>query len=162
MFVAQPLKDGGLQFNSFEIGTALSITGFVQLFAQQIIWPFMEHRMSNAKVVRYASLIMLIFSVLMPTCADYARFIVTNDDGVYTPEQKSAVFWLLLTVLSGKTIASVLGKVSLKLGYIPVIILVNNSCPKNGSLGTVHGWGQISANLVRSAGVIMEIIHSLQ
>jgi hypothetical protein len=136
------MKAGGLQFNSFEIGSALSLTGFVQLFAQLVIWPMMEKRYSNIQILRMASVLMAVFSFALPFCHDYALTIISSVNGVYTPNEKSAVYCALVALISGKTVASVLG-------YIPVIILVNDSCPPNGSLGTVHGCGQVSASFMR-------------
>jgi hypothetical protein len=117
-----------------------------------VLWSYLESKYTHIQIIRFAAIIMVIFAALMPFCADYARYIVTDPNGIYTDHQKAILFFMVVIMLSGKTIAAVLGILCFKIGYIPVIIMVNNSCPENGSLGTVHGFGQIAANIVRSAG----------
>jgi hypothetical protein len=88
---------------------------------------------------------MVIFALALPFCTDYARYLVSLHEGGYTQDDKTKVYILLSILLAGKTLSAVIG-------YIPVIILVNDSAPTPGSLGTVHGCGQVAASLMRSIG----------
>jgi MFS family permease len=142
LYVAEPLKVGGLQFSSFEIGLLLSFSGVVQIASQMFIYPACESRLGQLGTFKWAAIILAVFSFALPFCTDFARLLVTSDDGTYTGNQKAIVFGMLLFLLSGKTLASVMG-------YIPVIIFVNDSAPSTSSLGTVHGCGQVMASLVR-------------
>ena len=108
LFVAEPLSHGGLAFNSFEIGLALSLTGFVQVFVQLFIFPYLERTIGIVRVFRWAAILMAIFSLLLPFISDFARYLI-GDQGEYSPAQKQTVFWLLFALLSGKTLASVIG-----------------------------------------------------
>ncbi|KAJ3321366.1 hypothetical protein HDV06_004351 [Boothiomyces sp. JEL0866] len=143
LFVAEPLRAGGLQFTSFEIGLALSFTGFAQLFGQLLLYPYLEPKMSKEAMFRLASVLICFFAAALPFCSNFARYIITGE--YYTDDQKIKVYILLQILLCGKTIASVLG-------YIPVMIMVNDSAPNDRSLGTVHGIGQIAAAVARSIG----------
>lgn len=140
LFVAEPLSAGGLQFTSFEIGLALSFTGFAQLFGQLLLYPYLELKMSKEGMFRLASLLICFFAIALPFCSNFARYVITGEN--YTEIQKINVYILLQILLFGKTIASVLG-------YIPVMIMVNDSAPNDQSLGTVHGIGQIAAAVAR-------------
>lgn len=142
LYVAEPLKAGGLQFTSFEIGLVLSLSGIVQLVSQLGIYPILERKLGLLNTYRLACVIMAVFSIALPFCTDFARSIVTSTDGIYTSGQKTAVFIMLFFLLAGKTFASVIG-------FIPVIIFVNDSAPSTKNLGTVHGFGQVAASLVR-------------
>ncbi|KAL2912472.1 hypothetical protein HK105_208044 [Polyrhizophydium stewartii] len=64
---------------------------------------------------------------------------------VYSPEQKAWVFGALMFVLAGRNVGCVIG-------FIAVMILVNDSAPGQHTLGTVHGFGQLAASFVRSVG----------
>ncbi|KAJ3321365.1 hypothetical protein HDV06_004350 [Boothiomyces sp. JEL0866] len=132
LFVAEPLSHGGLEFSSFEIGMELSLTGFSQVFSLLVIYPLLEKRWNKVQMFRYSCIMIAVFSIALPYCSDYARAIV---DGYYTSNQKILIFALLQLVLIGKTIAAVLG-------YIPIMVLVNDSAPNSRSLGTVHGLAQ--------------------
>ncbi|KAI8899288.1 major facilitator superfamily domain-containing protein [Globomyces pollinis-pini] len=145
LLVAEPLKTGGLQLSAFDIGLALSFSGFVQIFGQVFIYPKLEKRLGVVGVFRLAGWMLSFFAFALPFCSDYARSIVKSPDGIYTSEEKSVVFGLLFILLAGKTFSSVIG-------YIPCIIFVNDSAPNSHSLGTVHGCGQIAASLTRGAG----------
>jgi MFS family permease len=142
LYVAEPLREGGLQFTSFDIGLILSLSGVIQIVSQVFIYPVVERRCGQKGTFRWAAILLVIFSIALPFCTDFARSIVTSPDGHYTSDQKVAVFAVLFVLLSGKTLASVMG-------YIPVIIFVNDSAPTPSSLGTVHGCGQVMASLVR-------------
>jgi hypothetical protein len=142
LYVAEPLREGGLQFTSFDIGFILSLSGVVQIISQIFIYPIFERRCGQKGTFKWAAILLVGFAFALPFCTDFARSIVTSSDGSYTSDQKAAVFGMLLFLLSGKTLASVLG-------YIPVIIFVNDSAPSPASLGTVHGCGQVMASLVR-------------
>jgi MFS family permease len=54
LYVAEPHSHGGLQFNPFEIGIGISITGFIQLTAQLVIYPTLESRMTQLQIFRFA------------------------------------------------------------------------------------------------------------
>ncbi|KAJ2998860.1 hypothetical protein HDV02_003970 [Globomyces sp. JEL0801] len=148
LFVAEPLSAGGLQFTAFDIGTTLSISGFVELFGQIVIFPMLLKCLSLVNVFRISAALMAIFSIALPFCSDFARSLINTGTSEYTPEQKSAVFWLLFLLLAGKTLASVTG-------YIPVIMFVNDSAPTSSTLGTVHGCGQMTASFMRGVGPII-------
>lgn len=107
LFVSTPIKSGGLGFTSFEIGFALSLTGFVQLFAQLVCFPPLEAWLGNVKLFKYASIGMIFFAGLLPFVSDFGRYI--SIDGIYNDVQKSYVFWMLVFALSCKTVVSVLG-----------------------------------------------------
>ncbi|KAJ3337670.1 hypothetical protein HDU91_001405 [Kappamyces sp. JEL0680] len=145
LYVAEPLRNGGLQFDSFDIGVVMSLSGIAQVISQLVCYPYFERKYGLLGTFRIAGWIMAVFSFALPFCTDYARSIVTNPDGVYSSEEKVKVFLLLFFLLAGKTLGCVIG-------YVPVIILVNNAAPTASSLGTVHGCGQVAASLVRSFG----------
>ncbi|KAJ3313769.1 hypothetical protein HDV04_001573 [Boothiomyces sp. JEL0838] len=142
LFVAEPLAHGGLEFTSFEIGMELSLTGFSQVFSLLVIYPLLEKRWSKIQMFKYSCIMIAVFSAALPYCSDYARAIV---DGYYTPNQKILIFVLLQLILIGKTVSAVLG-------YIPIMVLVNDSAPNSRSLGTVHGLAQVAAAFTRTVG----------
>jgi hypothetical protein len=142
LYVAEPFKSGGLQFTSFDIGLIMSLSGIIQVISQLVIYPIFQKKFGFVGAFYWAAILMSIFSFGLPFCTDFARYLGTSDDGIYESWQKYSVFILLFFLLSGKTLASVMG-------YIPVIIFVNNSSPTPNSLGTVHGFGQVAASLVR-------------
>lgn len=150
LYVAEPLKAGGLQFSSFDIGTLLSMSGVIHLISQLIIFPILEAKLGLIKTFRAGAILMVFFAAMLPFCTDFIKTLLleipsSHVENPYTPNQKNSLFALLLFVLAGKTLSSVLG-------YIPVIIFVNDSAPNPQSLGTVHGCGQVAASLVRSIG----------
>jgi MFS family permease len=145
LYVSEPLFKGGLELNSFEIGVILSFSGFVQFTSQILLYPRIERYLGLIGTFRLASVLMVVFAIALPFCTDYARYLVSLHDGGYTQDDKIKVYILLSSLLAGKTLAAVIG-------YIPVIILVNDSAPTPGSLGTVHGCGQVAASLMRSLG----------
>lgn len=104
LFVAEPVSHGGLGFTTFDIGLGISITGIVQLFAQLVIYPAMENRkMTQLEIFRSAGILMAVSSVTLPFLSDLSTSFF--DNGM----SKTMVFWILGFLLSGKTIASVLG-----------------------------------------------------
>ena len=145
LFVATPIALGGLQFSSFEMGAVLSLLGIVQVIGQLILFPIAERKYGLVGSLKLASVTMVIFSILLPFVGDLARHVVTSPDGLYTFTQKAIVFNALLFVLAGRNFGCVIG-------YIAVMILVNDSAPGKHTLGVVHGFGQVAASLVRSAG----------
>ena len=147
LYIAEPLAKGGLAFTSLEIGTILSLSGIIQVVSQLIAFPLFEKRFGLLGTFRIASLLLSLFSFLLPFTTDFAFFLGAGQSlpFSYTPSQKTSVSVLLLLLLAGKTVATVIG-------YIPVIIFVNDSAPNPQSLGTVHGTGQVFASLVRSIG----------
>ena len=132
LYVSEPLLKGGLELNSFEIGVILSFSGFIQFISQLFLYPRIERYFGLIGTFRLASILMVIFAIGLPFCTDYARYLVSLHAGGYTSDDKTKVYILLSFLLAGKTLAAVIG-------YIPVIILVNDSAPSPGSLGTVHG-----------------------
>jgi hypothetical protein len=67
------------------------------------------------------------------------------DDRIDAISAKNIVFWTLGFLLSGKTIASVLG-------FISIIISVNDSAPSPASLSTVHAFAQVFSSFARAIG----------
>jgi MFS family permease len=57
LYVAEPYEMGGLQLSPFNIGIGIAITGVFQLFAQLIIYPFLETRMNNIQIFRIAGIL---------------------------------------------------------------------------------------------------------
>ncbi|KAI8924177.1 major facilitator superfamily domain-containing protein [Entophlyctis helioformis] len=146
LFIASPLRAGGLQFSSFDMGVVLSLVGVSQVFGQLVLYPMAERRWGYVGCFKLASVIMIVFSLILPFVGDYARAVADDPvAGVYSETQKLWVFVALMTVLSGRNIGSVIG-------FISVMVLVNDSAPGKHTLGTVHGCGQVAASFVRSVG----------
>ncbi|KAH6573462.1 hypothetical protein BASA60_006010 [Batrachochytrium salamandrivorans] len=154
LFVATPIASGGLQFTSFDMGIVLSLVGISQVFGQLVVYPIAERWWGCVGCFRAASIIMIFFSTLLPFVCDLARQVIGNSEMIstdpiagdlYTPNQKLLVYVALMFVLAGRNISMVLG-------FISVLILVNDSAPGPSSLGTVHGFGQVAVSFVRSVG----------
>lgn len=156
LYLAEPLHKGGLSFSSLEIGTILSLSGLIQVISQLFLFPVFERKWGLLGTFRIAALLLALFSFLLPFTTDYALWIGSASDPLQNPNQKNSQVYplpfqkayvsiVLFTLLAGKTLATVIG-------YIPVIIFVNDSAPSPQSLGTVHGTGQVFASLVRSIG----------
>jgi hypothetical protein len=82
--------------------------------------------MTQMQILRFGIVALSVSAFALPFCSDFARMMI---DSAYQP---IIVIVILLVLLSLKTVATVLG-------YVPVIIFVNDSCTELRYLGTVHG-----------------------
>eukprot|EP00842_Homolaphlyctis_polyrhiza_P005284 jgi/Hompol1/5757/HPOL_004681-RA len=142
LFLATAIASGGLQFTSFDMGVLLSLLGVAQTIGQLVIYPVIERRYGYVGTFRISAIIVFVFSVILPFVGDLAHAIVRSPDGSYTREQKYLVFGVLFCVLGFRVVGVVMG-------YVSVIVLVNDAAPGKHALGVVHGFGQIAASFVR-------------
>jgi hypothetical protein len=82
----------------------------------------------------------MVFALMLPFLTDFRKEIQMEPKS-----KKWLIFCLLSFLLSGKTIASVLG-------FISIIIAVNDSAASPASLTSVHAFGQVFASFVRAIG----------
>ena len=141
LFVVTPISLGGLSMTSTEMGFVLSSLGIAQIVGQLFCYPPVERRLGLVKSFRLASVMMIIFSLTLPFINNLARYL-SDDHGQLSADGRALVYVVLLMNLTGRTIASCFG-------YISIIICVNDSCPDIRNIGMVHGFGQVAASFVR-------------
>jgi hypothetical protein len=82
----------------------------------------------------------MVFALMLPFLTDFAREIQMDADS-----KKMLIFCLLSFLLSGKTIASVLG-------FISIVITVNDSASLPAALTSVHAFAQVFSSFARAVG----------
>eukprot|EP01095_Lingulamoeba_sp_RSL-Kostka_P007536 TRINITY_DN2412_c0_g1_i1.p1 TRINITY_DN2412_c0_g1~~TRINITY_DN2412_c0_g1_i1.p1 ORF type:complete len:644 (+),score=147.35 TRINITY_DN2412_c0_g1_i1:28-1959(+) len=131
IFFATPIEQGGLHFNSIEIGIALGVAGISLAIFTFYFVPSITKRWGYLRVYQ-VSLIVDVF-ILGP-------FPIVG----YLATKKLLLWPTIILILCMKQIFAALC-------FIPVMILVNNSVTPN-NLGTINGIGQSVGSLARGIG----------
>jgi hypothetical protein len=82
----------------------------------------------------------MVFALMLPFLTDFRKEIQMDPN-----PKKVLIFCLLSVLLSGKTMASVLG-------FISIVITVNDSASSPAALSSVHAFGQVFSSLARAIG----------
>ena len=129
LFMATPLLSGGLSLSSVQIGGVLASLGVIQLIFQFFIYPYIEHRICLLTSFKLACIGMAIIGISLPFLRDYA---LTLGDNVLSSSSLVSVLCILLCMLIVRMISYVLG-------YISILVLLNNSALHPSHLALVHG-----------------------
>ncbi|KAI9098680.1 major facilitator superfamily domain-containing protein [Phlyctochytrium arcticum] len=143
IYAVAPLHASGLAISSQALGLVLTGAGVVQVLAQAFIYSPCERRFGLRWCFKIAAIAMTVFVVGTSFVGDLAR--KNNEGDALTERGRVAVIAVLALCLAGRTIA-------IAFGYITIMILINNSAPTPNTLGTVHGFGQVSCSAARAIG----------
>ena len=135
LWVVTPIHDGGLNFDSSQIGMAIAFTGPVQILTQIFIYPWLVNRLGVLSTCKLGIYVYAASVVLFPWVS-------------LTRHMKpSLISWSFLVLVL--TIANV----SALWCFTSVFVLINNSCFSK-QRATVNGIGQTFASLGRMIGPI--------
>ena len=135
LWLVVPVRQGGFGFNSYAIGTALTVAGPVALFSQLVVYPQLIERYGSVKVFRNGVGAYGLCCFVMPVLA-----LVRLSDlhGLV------ATFVVTLYAIA----SSVIGW-----SFVSIFVLINNSCYSH-QRGTVNGIGQTFASAGRLIGPV--------
>ncbi|KAG2188678.1 hypothetical protein INT44_003817 [Umbelopsis vinacea] len=127
---------GGLGWTSPDLAISLAIMGVVQLFAQFILYPMVNARISTMALYRMS---LVLYIPLYMSCP-----VISHYGDLWGEEGASLVWYLMLLNLTVRFTLSTFS-------YTAIMLMVNNSAPVD-QLGTVNGVGQTSVSFVRAIG----------
>jgi hypothetical protein len=145
LFAVTPIEHGGLSFTASEVGFILSSLGIAQIISQIVCYPPLERILGLVKTFRLSCFLMIIFATILPFVNDAAKLLYNASDHSISFNSKVWIYVMLICVLSGRVVGCCLG-------YVSIMIIVNDSCLDTRNLGTVHGCGQVAAAFVRAIG----------
>lgn len=124
---------GGLGMEPRKVATALTMVGCIGLALQCIFYPRINSRLGNMKTFR-------IFCIAFPVAYCLAPYLA-----IVPASQPFAVWTLIALVLTIHTAGRIF--------VLPVTIALLNNCAADASvLGTIHGLGQTTTAIFRTAG----------
>ncbi|CDH51879.1 mfs transporter [Lichtheimia corymbifera JMRC:FSU:9682] len=131
---------GGLGLNSSEIGTVLSIGGFVTLFVQFFLYHRLTERLGTIRLFRSA-LFLSIFVYAVQGCVRY----LADIPDLHGNSTKTWLFAGLMTEMALKTICQTIAMTG-------SIILINNAAKRQDSLATINALSQCCSSAMRALG----------
>jgi len=131
LWVVTSRADGGLGYNTQQIGVAVMICGVIGTLLQLTLFPYASDRLGTLGVHRYGGLMFAVNSLFIP-CIPY----ISSD-----PTVTMIIVVLALTMQS----------VAATWYLISTFVLISNSCYSH-QLATVNGIGQTCASLGRLSG----------
>ncbi|KAJ1816735.1 hypothetical protein LPJ60_005183 [Coemansia sp. RSA 2675] len=134
IFAATGRSDGGLGFDSREIGYSLAISGLAVFYLQLAVYPRMERRYGALGCYRRGLLVLVPYLVAMPWVSMVGR---------------KGVVWPLLV---GLLLVKVAGQV---LMFTSINLLTVNLAPTREDLGFMNGVQQVAMSATRMLGPLM-------
>ncbi|RHZ81069.1 hypothetical protein Glove_124g17 [Diversispora epigaea] len=140
LYAVTKIYDGGLGFSAAKLALTLACMGFIQLFSQFIIYPWLARRINIAKIYP------LIWFSYIPI---YLSFPTINKMYIFLSDKKiesveTIIWFILLPFLTVRFFLNVFS-------YTSSMLFINNSATSD-ILGTVNGIAQASASFVRTIG----------
>ncbi|KAI0361978.1 MFS general substrate transporter [Trametes cingulata] len=143
LFCYTSLQQGGLAFNTTQIGYALSISGFISIFLQLFCMPFLLRRFDHARMYNFCMGLWPFCFVLLPGLNIIARWGAADFFTGELPPTTKALVWLgigcILTISRSAALA-----------FSVSMILVKDAAPNPASLGVTNGIAQFAMCLSRS------------
>ncbi|KAJ9061276.1 hypothetical protein DSO57_1022190 [Entomophthora muscae] len=133
-WASTPVKDGGLGFNSTDIGALGSAMGEVLVFIQMLLFVRIQERVGTLNLLCGAYLLYIPLYSAMPLVR---TMLVSNHPRL--------AWGLLLLLNSVKTFCVVVG-------FTTTNILLPESCPNKASLGKINGISNSLGSLMRGIG----------
>ncbi|KAK0551528.1 hypothetical protein OC846_003243 [Tilletia horrida] len=133
----EPPKLGGAGFNKADIGNLLAINGVFTILTQLLLFPPMERKLGGPRNVIQRVLLLLPCVYLLFPLANLAA----RTGG------KSWTWLVLFLILPFKTVSNT--------AAASATLLVINSAPHPGALGTLNGLSQTLASLSRAFGPLV-------
>mmetsp|Transcript_29208 Transcript_29208/g.58294 ORF Transcript_29208/g.58294 Transcript_29208/m.58294 type:complete len:559 (-) Transcript_29208:23-1699(-) len=133
LWIVTSVSDGGLDYNTQQIGTAIMICGAFAIILQLTVYPTAVEKLGVLAVHRYGGLMFAVNSVFIPTLGIGAAD--------RSPTATLALVVLVLTVQA----------VAVNWYLISTFVLISNSCYSH-QLATVNGIGQTCASIGRLSG----------
>lgn len=142
---------GGLAFPPSTLGFAMAILGFLGIVLQLLLYPRVNARYGLLKSTRWSLLVFPVAYFLAPYLSLLVRS--ANPDAMAADANSntspSAALWFGITLV-------LLLQVGARTFALPgTILLINNSAPHPGMLGTVHGLGASTSSAFRTIGPIV-------
>ncbi|KAJ2733152.1 hypothetical protein IW152_003309 [Coemansia sp. BCRC 34962] len=134
IFAATGRGDGGLGFDSREIGYSLAISGLAVFYLQLVVYPRMERRYGALGCYRRGLLVLVPYLVAMP----WVSFVAER--------------WLVWPLLVGLLLVKVAGQV---LVFTSINLLTVNLAPSREDLGFMNGVQQVAMSATRMLGPLM-------
>ncbi|KAG1184051.1 hypothetical protein G6F36_007988 [Rhizopus arrhizus] len=141
LYTASTRENGGLDFTSNEIGTALAFSGIVTLISQLIVLPALTRKLGLLSMFQYA----LFILVFLYSSQGVIRTLYSIPDPHGRVDTK---FWVWVGVLTSQCIKTLCHTIC----FTSCTILVNNAAPRKDSLGAVNGFSQCCASATRALG----------
>lgn len=133
LWVVTSWKDGGLNYNTQQIGTAIMFCGVIGTFLQLFLYPYAVDKLGVLKVHRWGAVLLALSSVLIPTLPRLAG-----------PSAPLTILMITVALLTLQALAATWYLVS-------TFVLISNSCYSH-QLATVNGIGQTCASIGRLSG----------
>ncbi|ORX70618.1 MFS general substrate transporter [Linderina pennispora] len=155
IFAATKTSDGGLGFDSRNIGISLAISGVVVLYLQLIMYPRLERKFGALYCYQQGQKVMIPMYLAMPCLSWIAarsgqaveHAVGTDQPVIFTPAY--AMLWILLLA---NLFLRVIGNV---LFFTSVNLLSANLAPTTADLGLMNGAQQLAMSVTRVIGPVM-------
>lgn len=131
---------GGLAMPPATIGLALSILGFIGIFTQLFLYPYISARLGTERAYK-------LFLALFPVAYILAPYLSLLPSSSKPPAEASGPF-----VWAGITVVLAIQVLARTFALPGMTILVNNACPHPSVLGTLHGIAQSISSGMRTIG----------
>ncbi|KAJ2819963.1 hypothetical protein FBU31_005365 [Coemansia sp. 'formosensis'] len=135
IFAATSSEDGGLGFDSRDIGYSLAISGLAVFYLQLVVYPRLEHRYGALYCYRLGLALLIPYLLLMPCLSSIAGNVMG--------------LWLMLV---GLLLVRVTGQV---LAFTSINLLTVNLAPTREDLGFMNGAQQLAMSGTRVLGPLM-------
>ncbi|ORY91089.1 major facilitator superfamily domain-containing protein [Syncephalastrum racemosum] len=138
IWTASDRENGGLGFQSDEIGTALAYSGIVTLVVQLLLLPRLTARFGLLRLLHFV----LFSCIILYLSQGYVRYLYEM------PLFNVPKGWVWAGLLLSLTIKTLCHTIS----FTACTILTNDVAPRMDALGTVNGFSQCCASGMRAFG----------
>ncbi|KAG8860152.1 hypothetical protein FRB96_004175 [Tulasnella sp. 330] len=142
LFAYTSISIGGLGRNPAQIGTLLSVTGFLGIFIALFGFPALQHRFGTRPLYRMCMALWLAIYVLFLSTSLLARWTFSGKD--HDPSALGLIWTGVILILGTGRFAS--------MGFPANMIMVKGAAPNKQSLGATFGLSQSVGCIARAVG----------
>ncbi|KAG8888161.1 hypothetical protein FRB98_008270 [Tulasnella sp. 332] len=142
LFAYTSISIGGLGRNPAQIGTLLSVTGFLGIFIALFGFPALQHRFGTRPLYRMCMALWLAIYVLFLSTSLLARWTFSGKD--HDPSALGLIWTGVVLILGTGRFAS--------MGFPANMIMVKGAAPNKQSLGATFGLSQSVGCIARAVG----------
>ncbi|KAJ1950276.1 hypothetical protein FBU59_000756 [Linderina macrospora] len=155
IFAATKTSDGGLGFDSRNIGISLAVSGVIVLYLQLVTYPRLERKFGALYCYQQGQKIMIPMYLAMPCLSWLAARsgqAVEHVIGAGQPTLFTPTYVLLWVLLLANLFLRVIGNV---LVFTSVNLLSANLAPTTADLGLMNGAQQLAMSITRVIGPVL-------
>ncbi|KAJ2723357.1 hypothetical protein GGI07_002710 [Coemansia sp. Benny D115] len=166
IFAATQPSQGGLGFDTRQIGYSLAISGFVVVYMQLVVYPKLANKYGALFCYQWGMKLLMIYFACIPFLSLLARHIeasfinmtltaspLLNIPSLPTPWGPMSVEYILLwVILATLVFVDTVGDV---LVFTSINLITANVAPSKADLGVMNGVQQLTMSFVRIIGPVL-------